>query len=261
MSSDLSTSKKGFNLKVFFKEQVLPLGGAILLVFAIRSSVIEAFKIPSGSMYPTLYIGDHIFVNKFAYGIKLPFSDLVSNTPVYLYHRDPPKRGDIVVFNYPKNPSIYFIKRLIGTPGDVVEVKNKVIYINDKMQERTQIKGEEFTKVKDAMDEAMLFGDGHYNSEKLELYKENLDGVEHEVLNDPESFDYDLINWGPRTIPEGHFFAMGDNRDMSNDGRKWGFIPFEYIKGKAVVIWLSMAVNFTEKNFKVRPGRTGTLLR
>lgn len=260
MSSELSTSKKGFNLKVFFKEQVIPLGSAILLVFAIRSSVIEAFKIPSGSMYPTLYIGDHIFVNKFSYGIKLPFSDLLSTSPIYLYRRDPPQRGDIVVFNYPRDPSIYFIKRLVGTPGDTIEVKNKVVYINGKAQERIPLKGAEFDKARDAMDEAMLFGDGHYNSDKLELYKENLAGVEHQILNNPESFDFDLINFGPVTVPEGKYFAMGDNRDMSNDGRKWGFIPFEYIKGRAVIIWLSMAINFSEKNFKFRPDRIGTIL-
>ena len=103
--------------QVFF-ENLFSLAGALLIVFMIRSSVVEAFKIPSGSMIPTLFIGDHIFVNKFAYGFKLPFSDLFTDHPIYLIKGGQPKHGDIIVFNYPRDTSIYFIKRVIGVPGD-----------------------------------------------------------------------------------------------------------------------------------------------
>src|SRR3954451_21657052 len=107
-------SKKSTTHKQWIIENVISLGMALLIVFMIRSSVFEAFKIPSGSMIPTLFIGDHIFVNKFAYGFKIPFSDLVTYHPIYLIKRDIPHRGDIIVFNFPRDPSIYFIKRVVG---------------------------------------------------------------------------------------------------------------------------------------------------
>src|SRR3990172_12530401 len=117
--------------KQWFIENVTSLGLALLLVFMIRSSVVEAFKIPSGSMIPTLLIGDHIFVNKFAYGFKIPFSDLVTGSPTYVVKLDPPKRGDIIVFMYPGDESFYYIKRVVGVPGDRIEIRNKVLYVNN----------------------------------------------------------------------------------------------------------------------------------
>src|SRR5438105_4040530 len=99
----------------------------------IRSSIIEAFKILTGSMILTLYIGDHIFVNKFAYGLKIPFSDLVTDHPVYVIKREIPKKGDVIVFLYPKDESMYYIKRVVGVPGDSVEMRDKVLYVNQKM--------------------------------------------------------------------------------------------------------------------------------
>src|SRR5690242_10825272 len=118
------SSKNSTSRKKWLIENVTSLGMAVLIVLMIRSSVIEAFKIPSGSMIPTLYIGDHIFVNKFAYGLKIPFSDWVTDHPIYLVKRDPPKRGDIIVFKYPKDESFYYIKRVVGVPGDTIELRN-----------------------------------------------------------------------------------------------------------------------------------------
>src|SRR6476660_6467164 len=129
-------SQKHRTRKQWIIENVTSLGLALLLVFMIRSSIIEAFKIPSGSMIPTLLIGDHIFVNKFAYGFKVPFSDLVTDHPVYVLKRDPPKRGDIIVFMYPKDESFYYIKRVIGTAGDTIELRNKVLFVNQQMVPR-----------------------------------------------------------------------------------------------------------------------------
>jgi len=134
-------------------ENGVSLGLALLIVFMIRSSVIEAFKIPSGSMIPTLLIGDHIFVNKFAYGFKVPFSDLLTDHPIYFIKREPPKRGDIVVFKYPKDESFYYIKRVVGIPGDVVEVRNKVLYINQKMISRDLVPVSDSEKVFKALDD------------------------------------------------------------------------------------------------------------
>src|SRR3954470_8795696 len=111
------------NRKKWLIENLTSLGLALLLVFMIRSSVIEAFKIPSGSMIPTLLVGDHIFVNKFAYGFKIPFSDLITDHPIYLLKREPPKRGDVIVFIYPRDEDLYYIKRVIGLPGDALEMR------------------------------------------------------------------------------------------------------------------------------------------
>src|SRR3954462_12085662 len=121
-----SSAKPSFEItKKWIWENVVSLALALLVVFIIRSSIVEAFKIPSGSMIPTLYIGDHIFVNKFAYGLKLPFSDLVTDHPVYLMKRELPKHSDVIVFIDPKDESRYLIKRVVGVPGDTVEMRDK----------------------------------------------------------------------------------------------------------------------------------------
>jgi signal peptidase I len=187
-------------------ENVASLALALLIVFTIRSSIVEAFKIPSGSMIPTLLTGDHIFVNKFAYGLKVPFSDLFSDQPTFLIHRDPPKRGDIIVFKYPKDERVYFIKRVIGTPGDTIELRDKTLLINSKPIERAPVTG-------------------------------------------------------PVTVPANSLFVMGDNRDFSNDSRFWGFVPLKNVKGKAMVIWLSLWVSISDGQFIFRPDRIGTVLR
>src|SRR4051812_28412819 len=123
-----TTSDASAERKPGFVENIISLAIALLVVFMIRSSVFESFKIPSGSMIPTLAIGDYIFVNKFAYGFKIPFTDAILSRPIYVIKRDPPKRGDVIVFRFPKDESIYFIKRVIGLPGDSIEVREKVLY-------------------------------------------------------------------------------------------------------------------------------------
>jgi len=234
-------------------ENGVSLGLALLIVFMIRSSVIEAFKIPSGSMIPTLLIGDHIFVNKFAYGFKVPFSDLLTDHPIYFIKREPPKRGDIVVFKYPKDESFYYIKRVVGIPGDVVEVRNKVLYINQKMISRDLVPVSDSEKVFKALD------DPRYASSNLDLYQEHLDAANHLMMIDKSNFMGDA--YGPIAVPPESLFVMGDNRDFSNDSRFWGFVPFKNVKGKAIVIWLSLWASFTDSQFTFRPDRIGTLLR
>lgn len=238
-------------------ENISSLFFSLLLVFAVRSSIIEAFKIPSGSMIPTLLVGDYIFVNKFAYGLHFPFAEWVSDEPVTLIPRATPKRGDIIVFKYPKNESIYFIKRVIGTPGDVIELKNKVLYINQKEMTQTPASAEESGKILKEVDEA------HTRGADLKLYYEQLGDVRHWILRD-NSGQSDIgpqMNFGPFTVPADSLFMMGDNRDFSNDSRFWGVVPMRNIKGKALFIWMSLWMDFSESQYYFRPLRTGTLLK
>jgi signal peptidase I len=249
-NSDRSNSSK--TRKQWIIENVVSLGLALLIVFMIRSSVIEAFKIPSGSMIPTLLIGDHIFVNKFAYGFKIPFSDLVTDHPIYFIKREPPKRGDVIVFIYPKDESFYYIKRVIGVPGDTVEVRNKVLYINQKMIPRELMVGAPAEKIFRSLD------DPKYSSANLDIYTERLDSADHMIMIDKTNFMGETH--GPITVPPDSLFVMGDNRDFSNDSRFWGFVPMRNVKGKAVVVWLSLAFSFSDSQFNFRPERIGTVI-
>ena len=240
-----------------FIENVSSLFFSLLLVFAVRSSIIEAFKIPSGSMIPTLLVGDYIFVNKFAYGLHFPFAEWVSDEPVTLIHRDGPKHGDIIVFKYPKNPSVYFIKRVIGLPGDTVELRNKVLFINDKEMTQTPVPADEQEKILKEVDDA------HMRGNVLKLYYEQLDQAKHWVMLD-ESGNSNIgvtQNFGPLHVPPDSLFVMGDNRDFSNDSRFWGVVPMANVKGKALFIWMSLWLDFSENQYYFRPLRTGTILR
>lgn len=187
----------------------------ILLVLVIRSFVAEPFRIPSSSMLPTLHIGDFILVNKFSYGIRLP----VLNTKIL--DTGTPQRGDVMVFRYPEQPEIDYIKRVIGLPGDKVGYFNKTLYINGK--EIEQQAGEK---------PAELVG---MIAPRAELKQEKLMGVTHDILLDPQRMSME----GEMTVPEGHFFVMGDNRDNSNDSRVWGTVPEANLVGKAFFIWMS----------------------
>jgi len=234
-------------------ENILSLALALFIVMMIRSSVFEAFKIPSDSMVPTLLTGDHIFVNKFAYGLKIPFSDWITGRPIYVIDRDPPKPGDIIVFEFPKNESLYYIKRVIGTPGDTVVIRNKVIYVNNEMVSQKTLDGVGAEKVISSIDEEK------YNTLNLDFYTEHLGSTDHFMMTDKTNFSTE--NFGPITVPPNSLFVMGDNRDFSNDSRYWGFVPMKNVKGKAVVIWLSLWISFSENNSAFRPDRIGTILR
>lgn len=186
----------------------------LLIVFLLRGFLVEPFRIPSGSMIPSLYIGDFILVNKFSYGIRLP----VLNQKVISI--DDPKRGDVIVFRYPRDPSIDYIKRVVGLPGDHIAYYNKVLYVNGKPIKR------EFV--------AEYSGPGE--DHKANEYIENLEGVKHSILLIPSrpGLDAEYI------VPDGHYFVMGDNRDNSNDSRYWGVVPDKYLVGKAFLIWMNI---------------------
>ena len=180
----------------------------VLIVLVLRSFIAEPFRIPTGSMIPTLHVGDFILVNKFAYGIRLP---VMHNKVIDLGQ---PERGDVIVFRYPENPSIDYIKRVVGVPGDKIAYYNKVLYINDKPAKL------EFKE---------------HTSETQKVYRENMAGIEHDIMIDMSRFDSDF----QITIPKNKYFVLGDNRDNSRDSRYWGFVPDENLVGKAFFVWMS----------------------
>ncbi len=188
----------------------------ILVVLILRSFVIEPFRIPSGSMMPTLLAGDFILVNKNAYGIRLPAVN------VKIIETGSPQRGDVAVFRYPKNPSIDYIKRVVGLPGDTITYYGKQLYVNGEPAKQRRL--------------------GIYTATGVGLYMtgadrriETLGNVEHEILvmKDRRSPEGEFV------VPDGHYFVMGDNRDNSNDSRVWGVVPDENLVGRAFMIWMS----------------------
>lgn len=243
-----AVSNPGISKKKKFAKEFKSIGLIVFAVLAFRSVFFEPFKIPSGSMIPTLLIGDFILVNKFSYGFKMPFSDWYTN-PVYLFGESKPERGDVVVFKYPKDPNINYIKRVVGLPGDTVEVIDKVVYVNDKPINVKEVDGK---KIMEDMDDK-------YRLMNFKFY-ENQNG-EHKHISQLDPDNIYQSDYYKRTVPAGHYFCMGDNRDYSADSRTWGFVPFEYVKGEAVMIWFSMSFPFPWESddtaFKFRPWRIG----
>ena len=198
------------------KDLVLAVVFCLVSVVLIRSFLVEPFKIPSSSMVPTLKIGDHIFVTKFQYGLFFPF------TKWEFFRTGTPKRGEVIVFLFPKDESLHYIKRVVGLPGDKVEFRGKDLHINGKLVEKVRV--EDKAEIAKVMQGLPVQG---------ELYRETLDGRIHYVRyhGGPEA-DYrrssDLIE-----VPADSFFVAGDNRDDSVDSRSWGFVPRENVKGRA----------------------------
>lgn len=178
---------------------------ALILALFIRAFIVQAYKIPSGSMVPTLLIGDYLLVNKLAYGIKNPLKN------DFLYFRRLPKRQEIVVFTYPLNKKLDFIKRVIGLPGDTIQIINKKVYVNGKLLKEPYVR----------------FTDS-------EIYPKEISPRD---------------NYGPVKVPPKHIFVMGDNRDQSYDSRFWGFVPIKYLKGKALIIYFSWDSNHFKVRF------------
>ena len=221
----------------------------IILVFAFRSVFFEPFRIPSGSMIPTLMIGDFILVNKLAYGLKIPFSDMYSD-PIYLFRGEGPKRGEVIVFKYPRDESTNYIKRVVGIPGDRIEVINKVLYVNDAPVESIELSYEEGKKIKDDLEKKFF----PYN---LKFFNTKTGAFEHKTVIWEDG--HYTSNYPAVVVPEGKYFAMGDNRDFSADSRMWGWIDHRLIKGKALLVWFSLNPPDSEMGheFKFRPWRIG----
>ena len=231
MEQDVS-KKKGV-----IREYVEAFLVAGLIALTLRAFVVEAFKIPSGSMIPTLSIGDHIFVNKFAYGLRVPFSKArITDVKV-------PERGDVVVFMYPLDESESFIKRVIGLPGDHIVIRDKRIFINDK-----ELKREPLTISYDPANKRQMAVSGpvlktlpfERDWQDYDFYLETIGDTQHVVQYQKYLFRENI----DVTVPEGTLFAMGDNRDNSKDSREWGFVPMQNLKGKALFVWLSVDHDF-----------------
>lgn len=201
----------------FVKEYLEPILIAILIALFIRAFVVQAFKIPSSSMEPTLLVGDHILVSKFIYGIRIPFTD------IKFFQYKKPQRGEVIVFIFPKDRSKDFIKRVIGTEGEKVEVIRNKIYINDKL-----------------IDDPWGF---------------------YVDKNEWMRFFQPTEKYGPKIIPKDSLFVMGDNRDNSQDSRFWDFVPVKDVKGKAFTIYFSWNGNAEDLLGKVRWPRFGKLIR
>ena len=206
------------NWFIDFCRSFFPVIGLVLL---LRSFLVEPFRIPSGSMIPTLLIGDFILVNKFAFGLRDPV----------LHHKfwqnGEPQHGDVVVFRWPVDQTKDFIKRIVGLPGDRITYRSKTLYINGEA--------------------AKLEGNGVFDTPAGSIYRftENLAGVEHTIIVNPDrsSDDFEF------TVPEGQYFAMGDNRDGSLDSRGWGTVPEKNLVGRAFLIWMSWDAENTTINF------------
>ncbi len=226
---DPSTQKEP--LLVEYAHSFFPI---VFIVLILRSFVAEPFRIPSGSMMPTLLIGDFILVNKFTYGIRVP---VLNNKIVEM---NLPERGDIVVFRFPKQPSVDYIKRVVGLPGDRVAYHNKKVYLNGKLIKLTS--------------QGRYEGVGQgQNMTGAEHLVEDLTGVDHSILINHGTPSVE----GVFVVPDGQYFVMGDNRDNSNDSRYWGFVPEQNLVGKAFFIWMSWDWHHQGVGFD----RIGTILK
>jgi signal peptidase I len=233
VDNDLAGTRQRLLMQPWWLDWTAGLFPVILAVFVLRSFLFEPFKIPSGSMIPTLLVGDLILVNKYTYGLRLP----VINTK--LTEGRPPARGDVMVFRYPPKPSLDYIKRVVGVPGDEVAYLNKKLTINGQPVSKTA--------VPDFFDEdAMRY---------FKQFEEVLGPKRHRLLNDDdrpafipgvEDFPYKQncrysVEGVVCKVPEGHYFMMGDNRDNSLDSRYWGFVPDRNIVGRAFLVWMNFS--------------------
>lgn len=233
--------RPGAPKKPFWREYGESLFIAIILALVLRAFLVQAFSIPSGSMQPTLLIGDYLLVSKFSYGIRNPFTNKVW-VPI-----GAPQRGDVVVFIFPQDPSKDYIKRVIGLPGDRIQVINKKVYVNGKQYDTPQA-----------------------------VYDDPL------VIPPPQGpTDSPRDNMGPVIVPSRSYFCMGDNRDHSYDSRFWGFVPMDNLRGRAIIIYFSWQgppgenllqafagglkgliyhLQWNSKDFRVRWNRIGKLI-
>jgi signal peptidase I len=218
-----------FARKSAFREYAESIGVAVFIALLLRFFVVEAFKIPSGSMIPTLQIGDHIFVNKFVYGVRLPL------TYHFIKENASPRRGEVIVFVFPQDEDKDFIKRIVGVGGDVLEMRDGVLFVNGEevsqcpvnevaFHERDELTGRQRQQRGQLFLETMPQGDG--------------ESIQYHVMYNPLD-DGPRENWGPERVPPGQVYVMGDNRDNSHDSRRWGGVPLENVKGRAWVIWWS----------------------
>jgi len=214
----------------------LPLVYLILALFALRWTVVEPYVVPTGSMEPTLKPGDRLYALKCAYDVRFPFTNWI------IFKTGDVKRGDVILFQAPKNPKVTYVKRAIGLPGDKIKVIDGTLFVNGNPMQKTVAPNQS------------LMRDLEQGKHRT-LFIEDLTGVRHymtlyDFLRHPE-----IRNFPEIEIPEGHLFAVGDNRDNSHDSRAWGFVPYQNLKGRAMFIW------FSSWNWIMRPQRIGTIIQ
>jgi signal peptidase I len=233
VDADLAAARQRILMQPWWLDWTAGLFPVIIAVFVLRSFLFEPFKIPSGSMIPTLLVGDLILVNKYTYGLRLP----VLNTR--LTDGTPPARGDVMVFRYPPKPSLDYIKRVVGVPGDEIAYLNKKLTINGQPVSKTAVP--EFFD-----EDAMRY---------FKQFEEDLGGKRHRLLNDDNrpafvegATDFPFkdncrysVEGVTCRVPQGYYFMMGDNRDNSLDSRYWGFVPDKNIVGKAFLVWMNFS--------------------
>ncbi|MFH0799961.1 MAG: signal peptidase I [Pseudomonadota bacterium] len=219
--------------KSTFREYVEALLTAVLIALVIRAFVLEAFKIPSGSMIPTLSVGDHIFVNKFIYGLRIPF------TKHHYFQMREPKRGEVIVFIFPVDESKDFIKRVIGLPGDKIHVEGDGVWVNGVELPRLPLEVSQLSGDK----QRLLVRNGKQRTIPYAVGWRDFDFFEEQTgeVNHVAQYEH-MMERAPldAVVPPGHYFVMGDNRDNSADSREWGFVPAGNVKGKAMFVWLSL---------------------
>ncbi|MDZ4677818.1 MAG: signal peptidase I [Oligoflexia bacterium] len=234
------TEQKPPSEKGLIREYVESLFVAIIIALILRSFVIAAYKIPTGSMAPTLKAGDCIFAWKLPYGLRIPF------TRISIIQPQIPDRGDVIVFRYPEDESLSFIKRVVGVPGDKIEIRQKRLYINDKISQYENLKPADLK----------VFDDLPHNEFHI-FQKETIDNKSHLVMfrrgEDEDSY-------GPEVVPEDRLFVLGDNRDSSDDSRFWGMVPLKNLEGRAILIWCSFDWEKRIKNTGIPRVRTERLL-
>ncbi len=247
-----SNSGEKLNWKELYRKSTQGWGSfvfAIVLALSIRWALIEAYVIPSASMLPSLLIHDHIFVNKAIYGLRFPF------TEKWLVQFRLPKRGEVIVFKYPRNMETFFIKRVIGLPGDKILYENGRLYINDVPLETTQPGFEdEWKMLSDTDFQKEDFQNPLYATDAKDAYDhftEVLDEHPHSILLRKDG-GFSRTE-GPWIVPPGQLFMMGDNRDNSHDSRRWGFLPIENILGRAMFVWLSCETTVPGLSFLCNP--------
>lgn len=225
---DLLDTHLPYARKTTFREYAESIAVAVLIALFLRAFVVEAFKIPSGSMIPTMEVGDHIFVNKFLYGIRIPF------TKIRFFDFRKPRRGEVIVFIYPREPDKDFIKRIVAVEGDRIEVRQNRLFVNGKPVPHRPLAGPCWYNDVDE-------GSGRWSRNPCRKAVEELDGVRYTTIYSPGKPPRDFPEAGaePYVVPPGHVFVMGDNRDNSHDSRYWGPVPIENIKGKALIVWWS----------------------